>query len=882
MLSRIPRTRYPTPVHLRFHGLMPLLFGGIQILAAETRWCLREPLLRHFTPLPTTASGQRIAARESTSGQPVEFGSRFLLRTFPPHRPSEWRASHAWTLERTLNDQTAVFNAASALDALTDATALAEDPRVEIVSVSRRRFNASLQGGWAPAPNDPYFDRQWYLDPSQGITGPGPAASSGVHFRSAWAESRGQSITIAIVDNGSDATHPDLRDGFVPELARNWFTHATNCAHTSQSQFHGTAIAGLAAARGGNGIGMSGAAPGARWTGWVVFDSAGNLPETQDLADAIGFETDRVPVQNHSWANADLDFLYSTPVEQIALSNALHHARGGLGTVLVRAAGNTRTKSAFGARGVGDANLDAFANDPGAVTVAGLRRDGTVASYSTPGACVLVAMPGGEVSEGSQLFTLDPVGNAGANSIAAAGPELANYLYGTKASVGTSFATPLVSGLVALSLDRQPHLANEDLQRLLAIASHPLDPADPDRATNAAGFVISHNVGFGTPDAASLLRLVQLPRFNTPSPARASLRVSASGTLPIPDDGLRVEITGIPQHLSFPASGGAGLHPDNGLPDSPITDGLDGSKPVPAIGSVQLLQRGTFEPPDLIRFAAQNGAVLAVIGQNEGDNSRSLMLGTDTAPIPAVCVGRTDAQSIRAAALHPQARIRVTLQSAVLRFPVSETLSLDSVQVRLRCSHPRMGDLRVVLRSPSGTSSVLQRCGTQSTPQIADWTYSSKRHLFEPSAGIWTLTVTDEAPGMSGSIQDATLVLRGMPIADVDSDGLDDAWERSHFQSLTQTGLDDPDADGWPHAVEAWLGTDPLVSDRPFVARIFPTDTHRFRIEWPSRPDRSYRLERAASATGPWSPLGSARFPGITGNWCVPDSGSDLFRIVEE
>jgi subtilisin family serine protease len=67
----------------------------------------------------------------------------------------------------------------------------------------------------------------------------------------------GRGVTVAVIDSGVDATHPDL-DGQV-KLRRNFVD-----AYPDGAEAHGTAVAGIIAAREGNGLGIAGVAPGAK------------------------------------------------------------------------------------------------------------------------------------------------------------------------------------------------------------------------------------------------------------------------------------------------------------------------------------------------------------------------------------------------------------------------------------------------------------------------------------------------------------------------------------------------------------------------------------------------------------------------------------------
>ncbi|MEK8017857.1 MAG: S8 family serine peptidase, partial [Candidatus Parabeggiatoa sp.] len=95
-------------------------------------------------------------------------------------------------------------------------------------------------------PNDPNFDELWALDNSSQ-----PGADIGA--TKAWGITTGEPIVCAVIDSGVDGNHPDLKDNMVP----GW-NFIDNNADTSDNCGHGTQVAGIIAAAGNNGIGVTG------------------------------------------------------------------------------------------------------------------------------------------------------------------------------------------------------------------------------------------------------------------------------------------------------------------------------------------------------------------------------------------------------------------------------------------------------------------------------------------------------------------------------------------------------------------------------------------------------------------------------------------------
>lgn len=96
------------------------------------------------------------------------------------------------------------------------------------------------------AKGDPLLVKQWGL--------------SQIHAPQAWRVATGKGVVVAVIDLGVDGTHPDLRGKVLPGLD---LVHRTNNAWGDVDS-HGTGVAGVIAARRGNGQGIVGVAPDAR------------------------------------------------------------------------------------------------------------------------------------------------------------------------------------------------------------------------------------------------------------------------------------------------------------------------------------------------------------------------------------------------------------------------------------------------------------------------------------------------------------------------------------------------------------------------------------------------------------------------------------------
>lgn len=405
--------------------------------------------------------------------------------------------------------------------------AVREDARVLAVEPVRQAVRQTLA-----APNDPFFASSWHLhntgeNSRTGVDGafvPGGLAGMDANVLPAWGEFggagwRGAGVRISIIDDGLENAHPDLQGD--TETDRDWTplvlgnTTPGDASPELTTDNHGTAVAGIAAARGNNGIGVSGAAPEAQLVGLRLLggalDGRGVTLNDEDEAEAFFYLAHSgaatIDIKNNSWGPLDQNYLLDGPgpFASEALRWATTHGRGGLGTIFVFAAGNGRFVGE-------DANMNGYANAPQGIAVAALTDDGSVAPYSEPGACLLISAPGGPDTEeilvfGARkngIFTTDRSGVDGYNTNAAS--ENNGY---TRTSNGTSAAAPIVSGVCALMLQANPGLGWRDVQEILIRSARKNRPEDPGWFTNAAGFHFHDDFGAGLIDASAAVALAR-------------------------------------------------------------------------------------------------------------------------------------------------------------------------------------------------------------------------------------------------------------------------------------------------------------------------------------------------------------------------------------
>ena len=341
-------------------------------------------------------------------------------------------------------------------------------------------------------PRDPIYAKQWHLNHNGG---PDLAPNSHVAAEQAWDLTRGiRSVTIAIMDDAVDVSHPDFQGIGKIVAPRDFKENDFLPLPGDPDDNHGTACAGVATAE-ENGVGSVGVAPGCalmpiRTTGFL---------DDQTIEEMFGWAVSKgASVISCSWGPASVYFPLSLR-QRAALTQAATTGRNGKGCVIVFAAGNANRPTNGSVNESGWPNnalsgptswLGGFTVHPDVITVAASTSLNRKAAYSNWGAEVSVcapsnnAPPGVGLQETGYVFTppqirgaLPGLGIVTTDRVGATGYATDNIAIDFG---GTSSACPLVAGVAALVLSANPDLTAAEVRQLLQQTADKIVDPNPD------------------------------------------------------------------------------------------------------------------------------------------------------------------------------------------------------------------------------------------------------------------------------------------------------------------------------------------------------------------------------------------------------------------
>jgi subtilisin family serine protease len=319
---------------------------------------------------------------------------------------------------------------------------LRSDPRVEIAEPNYELHADAI-------PNDPRFAEQWGLR-NTGQEGGTPGVD--IDATLAWDVLTGDStMLVGVIDTGIDYTHPDLvanmwtnpgeipgngidddHNGYIDDV--HGYDFVNNDGDPMDDQGHGTHCAGTIAARGGNGIGVT----GINWRLKLVaikFLGTNGLGSTVGAIQSIDYARKLgVRVTNNSWGGGEYSQTLLEAIEAV----------GAAGQLFVASAGNTST------------DTDVTPVYPGAydpaciITVANTNHSDGLGDFTNYG---LTTVDLG--APGSRILSTQMGGG---------------YFYQS----GTSMAAPYVAGACALVWARFPNASNLGIKQIVLNTVDPI------------------------------------------------------------------------------------------------------------------------------------------------------------------------------------------------------------------------------------------------------------------------------------------------------------------------------------------------------------------------------------------------------------------------
>ncbi|XP_071450351.1 neuroendocrine convertase 1-like [Hetaerina americana] len=333
--------------------------------------------------------------------------------------------------------------------------------------------------------NDELWDHQWYLQDTRTKY---DMPKMDLHVIGVYKKGvTGRGVRICVLDDGLEATHPDLKDNYDPEISLDVNDEDNDPSphyNTNNSNSHGTRCAGEIAMIANNKVCGVGVAFNAKIGGVRMLDGM-----VSDLTEglALSWAQDKVDIYSASWGPRDDGKTVEGPgrLGHEALLNGITHGRGGKGNIFVWASGNGGNKG-------DDCSCDGYAASPYTLSVSSASQSGQFPWYGEKCPSTLAATYSSGEYMDQMITTTDLYGKC------------------TTKHTGTSAAAPLAAGIIALALEVNPSLTWRDVQHLVVWTSQPSPLAhNMGWKKNGAGLLVNPRFGFGLMDAFSLVNAAE-------------------------------------------------------------------------------------------------------------------------------------------------------------------------------------------------------------------------------------------------------------------------------------------------------------------------------------------------------------------------------------
>ncbi len=299
---------------------------------------------------------------------------------------------------------------------------------------------------------DEYYNTQWYSHYDEEFYNENFIDSEAhIHPHDVYDTYSGKGVKVAVIDDGFDITHPELKDNIIKTVNYANTGLLADVSHTHTDEYHGTSVAGIIAAK-KNGYGVIGISPNVQ----LILIKMGDYNTDTETIGMFKSAVDAgADVINCSWGTGSVSDTVKDYIDYIS-----QNGRDGKGVIVVFASGNDDSMM------TDDESAIESVVGVGATDHLNLRT-----TYSNFGEELDVVAPGGGEYYGDYgISTIDPVGTDGAT-------DNDYNLYdeiqdGSEVSfIGTSAAAPIVTGAIALVLEANPDLTRIQIQNLLKTTS---------------------------------------------------------------------------------------------------------------------------------------------------------------------------------------------------------------------------------------------------------------------------------------------------------------------------------------------------------------------------------------------------------------------------